>query len=117
MADETRGGEEQRYDWEGEPDLTDLSEDDLRLRLKSLSDEERDVSYRRRVIQGRIDLIRAELVRRGGATLSPEELAASRLGGVPNLLQPPSAGLGAKGSEGGGGVSGELGRGPGGGGV
>lgn len=82
MADETRGGEEQRYDWEGEPDLTDLTEDELRGRLKALSDEERDVSYRRRVLQGRIDLIRAELVRRGGATLSAEELARVLLGGA-----------------------------------
>ena len=91
MADETRGGEEQRYDWEGEPDLTDLSEDELRLRLKALSDEERDVSYRRRVIQGRIDLIRAELVRRGGATLSPEELARVLLGGAAPGGYPPEA--------------------------
>ena len=91
MADETRGGEEQRYDWEGEPDLTDLSEDELRLRLKALSDEERDVSYRRRVIQGRIDLIRAELVRRGGATLSPEELARVLLGGATPGGYPPEA--------------------------
>lgn len=100
MADETRGGEEQRYDWEGEPDLTDLSEDDLRLRLKSLSDEERDVSYRRRVIQGRIDLIRAELVRRGGATLSPEELARVLLGGGTQDMHPPDAGFQEEGSEG-----------------
>ncbi len=80
MADEIKGGEEQRYDWEGEPDLTDLSEEELRVRLKALSDEEREVSYRRRVLQGRIDLIRAELVRRGGATLSPEELVRVLLG-------------------------------------
>ncbi len=43
-------------------------------------------SYRRRVIQGRIDLIRAELVRRGGVALPPKELARvllreGRLGG------------------------------------
>jgi len=81
MVDETQGGEEQRYDWEGEPDLTDLSEKELRVRLKVLSREERDVSYRRRVLQGRIDLIRAELVRRGGAMLSPEEFARVLLGG------------------------------------
>ena len=89
MADETRGGEDQRYDWEGEPDLTDLSEGDLRLRLKALSDEERDVSYRRRVLQGRIDLIRAELVRRGGAALSPEDLARVLLGDSSKDVPPP----------------------------
>ena len=86
MADETTGGDRQRYDWEGEPDLTDLSEEELRLRLKALSDEERDVSYRRRVLQGRIDLIRAELVRRGGAALSPEDLARVLLGGASSEL-------------------------------
>ena len=68
------------YEWEGEPDLTSLSEEELRGRLKDLAEEERAVSYRRRVLQGRIDLIRSELVRRGGATLSPEELARVLLG-------------------------------------
>ena len=92
MADETRGGEEQRYDWEGEPDLTDLSEEDLRQRLKVLSDEEREVSYRRRVLQGRIDLIRSELVRRGGAALSPEDLARVLLGDASDVGQSPEEG-------------------------
>ena len=91
MADETRGGDEQRYDWEGEPDVTDLSEEELRRRLKALSDEEREVSYRRRVLQGRIDLIRSELVRRGGAALSPEELARVLLGGSSADVPPPHA--------------------------
>jgi hypothetical protein len=36
--------------------------------------EERAVSHRWQVLQGRIDLIRAELVRRGSVALSPEEL-------------------------------------------
>jgi hypothetical protein len=84
MADETRGGDEQVYDWEGEPDLTDLSEEELGERLKALVKEERDLSYRRRVVQGRIDLIRSELVRRGGAALSPEELARVLMGGGPS---------------------------------
>ncbi len=83
MADETTGGGGLggRYEWEQEPDLTSLSEDELRERLKGLAEEERAVSYRRRVLQGRIDLIRAELVRRGGVALSPEELARVLLGG------------------------------------
>ena len=85
MEDETQrvgnvGGDE-GYEWEGEPDLTAISEDELRERLGELVDEERKVSFRRRVLQGRIDVIRAELVRRGGATLSPEELARVLLGG------------------------------------
>jgi hypothetical protein len=69
------------YEREEEPDLTSLSEDELRERLKGSAEEERAVSYRRRVLQGRIDLVRAELVRRGGATLSPEQLARVLLGG------------------------------------
>ncbi len=99
MADETRGGEGQRYDWEGEPDVTDLSEEELRLRLKALSDEERDVSYRRRVLQGRIDLIRSELVRRGGAALSPEDLARVLLGGAPPRRPPVRRGRRSGGGE------------------
>lgn len=85
MGDETLGGNQQRYDWEGELDLTDLSEEALRQRLKALASEERDVSYRRRVLQGRIDLIRAELVRRGGAALSPEDLARVLMGGASSV--------------------------------
>ncbi len=96
MADETRGGDEQVYDWEGEPDLTDLSEEELGERLKALVKEERDLSYRRRVVQGRIDLIRSELVRRGGAALSPEELARVLMGGGPSGV-PGSFGEGAAG--------------------
>jgi hypothetical protein len=46
-----------------------------------LAEEERALSYRRRVLQGRIDLIRAELVLRGGVALSPEELARVLTGG------------------------------------
>jgi len=73
MGTGQQGGES--YEWEEEPDLTSISEGELRARLKELAEEERLVSYRRRVLQGRIDLIRAELVRRGGVALSPEELA------------------------------------------
>lgn len=85
MSDEERpdlGGE--GYEWEGEPDLTSISKDELKARLKELDEEERALSYRRRVLQGRIDLIRAELVRRGGVTLSPEDLARVLMGGESN---------------------------------
>jgi hypothetical protein len=74
------GREGEGYEWEGEPDLTSISEDELRVRLQELAVEEREISYRRRVIQGRIDLIRSELVRRGGVALSPKELARVLLG-------------------------------------
>ena len=87
MSDEehlkSTGGQEGEagYEWEGGPDLTLISEGELRVRLKELAEEERALSYRRRVLQGRIDLIRAELVRRGGVALSPEELARVLMGG------------------------------------
>ncbi len=74
------GREGEGYEWEGEPDLTSIPEDELRVLLQELAAEEREISYRRRVIQGRIDLIRSELVRRGGVALSPEELARVLLG-------------------------------------
>lgn len=74
------GGHE-GYEWGEKPDLTSISEDELSVRLRELAEEEWEISYRRRVIQGRIDLIRVELVRRGGVALSPEELAHILVGG------------------------------------
>ena len=70
------------YDWEEAEDITVLSGDELRERLQALIGEERAVSYRRRVLQGRIDLIRAELAGRGQGLppLAPEDLAGVLLG-------------------------------------
>ena len=48
--------------------------------LTDLVRDEREISYRRRVLQGRIDLVRAELVSRGGVAIPPEELARILLG-------------------------------------
>lgn len=45
-------------------DLEKKSNDELRSLLASLSEEESNLSYRRRVLHGRIDILRAELVRR-----------------------------------------------------
>lgn len=44
--------------------LGDKSNDELRALLDQLSAEEDELSYRRRVLHGRIDILRAELVRR-----------------------------------------------------
>ena len=70
------------FDWEEAEDITVLSEGELREQLQALTEEERAVSYRRHVLQGRIDLIRAELVGRGlgMAALTPEDLARVLLG-------------------------------------
>jgi hypothetical protein len=42
------------------PDLATLSDDDLKTMIEELSAEENEVSYRRRLLQGRIDILRAE---------------------------------------------------------
>ena len=70
------------YEWEEESDLTAFSEEELRELLKRLTEDERSVSYRRGVRQGRIDLIQTEMVRcGGGASFFPEELARILTGG------------------------------------
>ena len=43
------------------PDLQTLSDDDLKQLIDELTKEEQEVSYRRRILHGRIDLLRAEL--------------------------------------------------------
>ena len=42
------------------PDLATLSDDDLKTLIEELTVEENEVSYRRRLLQGRIDILRAE---------------------------------------------------------
>ena len=42
------------------PDFASLSDDELKLLIEDLEREESDISYRRRLIQGRIDILRAE---------------------------------------------------------
>ncbi len=46
------------------PDLRSLSDDDLKGLIDDLQQEEREVSYRRRILHGKIDILRAELVAR-----------------------------------------------------
>ena len=46
------------------PDLSTLTDDDLRETIRELEKEEDDISFRRRVLHGRIDILRAELVAR-----------------------------------------------------
>ena len=43
------------------PDLASLSDDDLKQLIDDLTKEEQEVSYRRRILHGKIDLLRAEL--------------------------------------------------------
>jgi hypothetical protein len=46
------------------PDLGSLTDQELKDLIKELTDEENEVSYRRRILHGRIDILRAELVNR-----------------------------------------------------
>jgi hypothetical protein len=46
------------------PDLEALSEQELKDLIYELTEEEQEVSYRRRILHGRIDILRAELVNR-----------------------------------------------------
>jgi len=46
------------------PDLAILSDEDLKKLIDELTTEEQEVSYRRRLLHGKIDILRAELVAR-----------------------------------------------------
>ena len=46
------------------PDLGSLSDEELRDLIRQLVEEEREVSYRRRLLHGKIDILSAELVAR-----------------------------------------------------
>lgn len=46
------------------PDLGSLSDKELKDLIEKLTDEEQDISYKRRVLHGKIDILRAELVNR-----------------------------------------------------
>jgi len=46
------------------PDLGTLDDTELKELIKKLTDEEIEVSYQRRILHGKIDILRAELVNR-----------------------------------------------------
>ena len=46
------------------PDLTKLSDAELKELISGLEEEENEISYRRRLLHGKIDILRAELVAR-----------------------------------------------------
>ncbi len=46
------------------PDLGSLTDQELKDLIKELTDEEMEISYRRRILHGKIDILRAELVNR-----------------------------------------------------
>jgi phosphoribosyl-ATP pyrophosphohydrolase len=46
------------------PDLGALSDQELKELIQQLTEEEQEVSYQRRILHGKIDILRAELVSR-----------------------------------------------------
>ena len=76
------------------PDIGSMSDEELKELIEELANEEREVSYRRRVLHGRIDILRAELVNRlkakreaGAATITGadvQQLTDILLGKVPS---------------------------------
>jgi hypothetical protein len=46
------------------PDLASTSDEELKRLIDEYTQEEQEVSYRRRILHGKIDILRAELVNR-----------------------------------------------------
>jgi hypothetical protein len=74
------------------PDLASLSDAELKQLIDELQKEEQDVSYRRRLLHGKIDILRAELVARlqkseGRSVL--EEVDVERLTEILAAKAPP----------------------------
>lgn len=64
------------------PDLGSLQDAELKELIRSLTDDEREISYQRRILHGKIDILRAELVNRmrtqraeGEATITGDDIA------------------------------------------
>ena len=68
------------------PDLSTLTDDDLRGMIRGLETEEDEVSFRRRVLHGRIDILRAELVARLREQVSAGEAQLADVGRLSEIL-------------------------------
>jgi len=67
------------------PDLASLSDDDLKRLIDELTQEEHEVSYRRRILHGKIDRLRAELqarLRETGGKSVLEQVDVDRLAAI-----------------------------------
>jgi flagellar motor switch protein FliG len=60
----TRSHREERKRMETFPDLGSLTDQELKELIKQLTEEEMEISYKRRILHGKIDILRAELVNR-----------------------------------------------------
>ena len=68
------------------PDFSTLSDDDLRTMIHELEKEEDEISFRRRVLHGRIDILRAELVARLREQVSAGEAKLADVGRLSQIL-------------------------------
>ena len=68
------------------PDLSTLGDDDLRVMIRDLEKEEDEISFRRRVLHGRIDILRAELVARLREQVSAGEAQLADVGRLSEIL-------------------------------
>jgi hypothetical protein len=74
------------------PDLASLPDAELRQLIRDLVQEENEVSYRRRLLHGRIDILRAELVARLQKTEGKsilDEVDVDRLTAILTAKAPP----------------------------
>jgi gamma-glutamyl:cysteine ligase YbdK (ATP-grasp superfamily) len=74
------------------PDLVSLTDAELKDLIHELQKEEQEVSYRRRILHGKIDILRAELVARlqkseGRSVLT--EVDVDRLSAILAAKAPP----------------------------
>ena len=74
------------------PDLGSLSDDELKGLIERYQNEEREVSFRRRMLHGYIDLLRTELVarlRESGGKSVLEDVDVERLTDILAAKAPP----------------------------
>ena len=76
------------------PDLTTLSDQDLRDLIRELMQKEHEVSYERRLLHGKIDILRAELVARlqkqvGEGTSPMSDIDVQKLTEILSSKAPP----------------------------
>jgi anti-sigma-K factor RsiG len=74
------------------PDLGSISDDELKALIERYQNEEREVSFRRRMLHGYIDMLRTELVarlRESGGKSVLEEVDVNRLSDILAAKAPP----------------------------
>jgi hypothetical protein len=76
------------------PDLASLNDEDLKGLIDEYTKEEQEVSYQRRLLHGKIDILRAELVARlqktGGQSVLDQVDVASLTEILAGKATPPS---------------------------